>query len=378
MPPIRVAEVFAALSLTTDLASGVPVEKGLRTCVVATAFAGVLGMDATERAAVFHASLLRSVGCTSYASENAALFVDDTAFQAALKRLDPGDPAVFGAQLAEFGGWAGPDRQPALAARFADIAATEGPRAARTGCEVSRALGGRLGLPPAAVTALDDVYERWDGLGIPDGRSGEELSAAGRVVHVAEQAVFAHASGGRAAAVAEVTRRAGGHLDPDLAARFVADADEVLAALDAPDLLMAVVAAEPGPGATVAAGGLEELCAALAVVVDLKGLHLAGHSGHVADVAGAAAGLAGMPDGERSALRAAALLHDLGRAAVSSAIWDRAGPLGACGLGAGAAARLLDRPGPAPVPGPRPARRGRGRAPRALRRQRVPPRGPGG
>ena len=32
---IRVAEVFAALSLTTDLASGVPFEKGLQTCVVA-------------------------------------------------------------------------------------------------------------------------------------------------------------------------------------------------------------------------------------------------------------------------------------------------------------------------------------------------------
>lgn len=39
MPRIRVAEVFGALSLTTDLASGVPVEKGLRTCVLATAFA---------------------------------------------------------------------------------------------------------------------------------------------------------------------------------------------------------------------------------------------------------------------------------------------------------------------------------------------------
>lgn len=32
MPTIRVAEVLAALSLTTDLASGVPFEKGLATC----------------------------------------------------------------------------------------------------------------------------------------------------------------------------------------------------------------------------------------------------------------------------------------------------------------------------------------------------------
>ena len=53
-------------------------------------------------------------------------------------------------------------------------------------------------------------------------------------------------AGRRAGAVAEVRRRAGGHLDPDLAARFVADADAVLAPLDTLDLLATVVAAEPG------------------------------------------------------------------------------------------------------------------------------------
>lgn len=328
---IRVAEVFAALSLTTDLASGVPVEKGLRTCVVATAFAGALGMDEPRRAAVFHAALLRAIGCTAFAPENAALFVDDTAFQGALKRLDPGDPAVFGAQLAGFGSWAGP-RGPELARRFTEIAATEGPRATAAGCEVSRALGTRMGLPASAVDALDDVYERWDGLGIPGARRGEQLSAVARVVHVAEQAVFAHADGGVPAAAAEVRRRAGGHLDPDLAAAFAADADGLLAGVGSPDLVAAVVAAEPGPGARVGPDGLEELCAALAVVVDLKGLHLVGHSGHVAAVVDAAAGLAGLPDAERSALRCAALLHDLGRAAVPSRVWDSPDPLGAADL----------------------------------------------
>jgi len=64
--------------------------------------------------------------------KNAALFGDDTAFQAALKGLDPGDPAVFAGQLASFGDWAGA-QQAALAHRFVEVAATEGPRAARAG-----------------------------------------------------------------------------------------------------------------------------------------------------------------------------------------------------------------------------------------------------
>ncbi|MDQ1531009.1 MAG: hypothetical protein QOE37_1114 [Microbacteriaceae bacterium] len=334
---IRTVEVLAALSLTTDLASGVAFEKGLRTCVLAVSFAGRLGSSDEERSTVFHAALLRSIGCTAHAPENAAVFVDDTAFQAALKRLDPGDPSVFAAQLAHFGEWV-PGRQRELAATFGRIAGTVGPYAARSGCEVSRALGGGLGMSAAVLDALDDVYERWDGLGIPAGRRGDELSYPARIVHVAEQAVFAHAEAGGAGGVVvdvvsgvstEVSRRAGGHLDPDLAAAFVRHTDELLAALAVPDLLTAVVAAEPGPGARVDTNGLERLCRGLAVVADLKGTHLVGHSPHVAVVADSAAATAGMANRERGTLRAAALLHDLGRTVVPSSVWDRAGPLDA-------------------------------------------------
>src|ERR1700712_1025063 len=182
MPRVRMSEVFAALSLTTDLATGVPFEKGLRTCLLATAFAGTLGLPDADRAVVFSTALLRSIGCTSHASENAALFGDDSAFEAAFARLDPGDPAVLGSQLAPFGSWA-PGRQAELAQRFVEVAPVVGPLASRAGCEVSRALGGRLGLPPATLDALDDVYERWDGRGLPGARRGEQLSLVARVVH---------------------------------------------------------------------------------------------------------------------------------------------------------------------------------------------------
>jgi HD-GYP domain-containing protein (c-di-GMP phosphodiesterase class II)/DNA-binding CsgD family transcriptional regulator len=328
MPRVRVTELFAALSLTTDLATALPFEKGLRTCLLATAFAGTLGLDDADRAAVFSTALLRSIGCTSHASENAALFVDDTSFVAAFSRLDPGDPAVLREQLAAFGAWA-PERQAELARRFIDVAPVEGPLASRAACEVSRALGGRLGLPVAVLDALDDVYERWDGRGLPGAHRGNELSLVARVVHVAEQAVLVTAAGGVVAARAEIARRAGGHLDPDLTAAFLGSAEELLAVLDAPDVLAAVLAAEPAAAAAAGDADLDRSCAALAAVADLKGRHLLGHSAHVAALADAGAVAAGIGEDERLSLRAAALLHDLGRVAVSSEIWDRAGPLSA-------------------------------------------------
>jgi HD-GYP domain-containing protein (c-di-GMP phosphodiesterase class II) len=322
---IRLAELLAALSLATDLGSGVPFEKGLRTCVVASALGEALGLDSDQQRAVYEAALLRALGCTASAPENAALFGgDDMAFQAALKRLDPADPATF---RARFGAWAGSE-QPEIAARFFELAPTYGPVAVGANCEVSIVLGARLGLSPTALAALNDVYERWDGQGFPAQRSGEEVALAARVMHVAEQIVFMHYEGGAAAAIAEVGRRAGGQLDPTICACFSVHVESVMAHLAAPDMLSAVIDAEPPPAATVPATELERVCVAFAAFADLKGTHLLGHSTRVAQLADGAAVHVRMDEAARTTVRLAGLLHDVGRVGVSSSIWDRPGPLG--------------------------------------------------
>ena len=67
-------------------------EKGLRTCVVATGLADDLELVPGERRAVYHAALLMGLGCTAHAPENAAMFEDDRAFAAAFRELDLADP----------------------------------------------------------------------------------------------------------------------------------------------------------------------------------------------------------------------------------------------------------------------------------------------
>jgi HD-GYP domain-containing protein (c-di-GMP phosphodiesterase class II) len=99
----------------------------------------------------------------------------------------------------------------------------------------------------------------------------------------------------------------------------------VLAPLAGADILHRVVADDPRP---YLAGRVElrEMCEALAIVVDLKGRYLLGHSRHVATlVAGAASGT-DLPDEDCEALELAALLHDIGRVGVPSSVWDRPGP----------------------------------------------------
>ena len=58
---------------------------------------------------------------------------------------------------------------------------------------------------------------------------------------------------------------------------------------------------------------------------DLKSPFTIGHSRRVADLAGSAAAAVGLADVRL--VRRAALVHDLGRLAVSNAVWDKPGPL---------------------------------------------------
>jgi HD-GYP domain-containing protein (c-di-GMP phosphodiesterase class II)/DNA-binding CsgD family transcriptional regulator len=322
------AEVLGALSLTTDLGAGVPFEKGLRTCVAASGLADGLALGAGDRRAVYFCALLRSLGCTANASAFAEMFDDDVALQRELKTVDVADPALREAQTARFASWAGEGRARELSDRFARALPEEGETLGRGGCEVSAALGARLGLPDGAICALDEVYERWDGLGFPYGRAGDSLTVAARVVHVAEQAVLAHFEGGGAAAVSGVQARCGTQLDPDMCRVFAAESEAIVAALEEPDMLAAALACEPPPTLSVPAGELDRVCEAFASFADLKGRYLLGHSANVAALAERAGELSGFDEDGRRTLRTAALLLDVGRVGVSSAVWDRPAALG--------------------------------------------------
>jgi hypothetical protein len=176
---VRLVDVFAALSLTSDLAAGFAFERGLRACLIANGLSGALELDPADHRAVFLASLLRGIGC-GHASENAALFGDDIAFERFLVTFDPVDPVIMGAQLAAFEAAVGS----AAVRRFADVAPTVGPVAVRASCEVAIALGNQLGLPAAVLEAFGDVFERWDGRDLPSGRAGEDVHPIARILSV--------------------------------------------------------------------------------------------------------------------------------------------------------------------------------------------------
>ena len=317
------------MSLATDLGTGLPLEHGLRTCLLTTRLADAAQCEDGVRDAAWTVALLHSIGCTADAHEAAVLYGDDVAVRAAYALIDPSKPAELLGFLRENAGAgrAGPARAAAFLAALA--AGPRRPRAAfAQHCEVAERLAGRLGVGDDAAHALGFVFERWDGKGFPAGARGEAIPLAARLLHVARDADALCSHAGEDAALAAVGERAGGAYDPDLAGLLCADGGRLVRDLGEAALWDAVMARSP-EGAGLHGERLDAACAAVADFVDLKSPWTLGHSRGVAELAEAAAWRAGLEEPEVDTVLDAALLHDLGRVGISNAIWDKPRPLDA-------------------------------------------------
>jgi HD-GYP domain-containing protein (c-di-GMP phosphodiesterase class II)/predicted DNA-binding protein (UPF0251 family) len=314
---VRSGELFAALSLALDLGTGEPFEHALRTCLIGLALADRLDLAADERRDVYHLSLLHSIGCTADSPEAAARYGDDIAVRSEAAPIDT-------ARRPEVAGFIW--RATGKSLRRFTVVMAAGPKGAAKGlrahCEVGERLAAMLSLPESVRQALWFTFERFDGKGFPRGVGGNEIPLAARVMHVARDLHVLAARSGTAAAEAAIAARAGGAYDPAVAG----SAGGVLGSLPE-ESVWDTVAHAPEGGAPLRAEALERACLATAYFADLKSTHTLEHSTGVAELAEAAAWRLGMGVPEVTALRQAALMHDLGRVGVSTAIWDRPGRL---------------------------------------------------
>jgi HD-GYP domain-containing protein (c-di-GMP phosphodiesterase class II)/DNA-binding CsgD family transcriptional regulator len=318
---VRLADLLAALSVATDLGNGQEPEKAIRACLVATALARRMGTPEAEVADVYYTALLRHLGCTATAHEEAYLSGDELVTRPVAERSDFGNRREAFALLLQMGRGTGVDRLRYLS------------RALRLGkgdqvilgaiCEFGARLAERLGLRSGVRDGLYQIFERWDGRGTPQGLAGEDIGLPARLAEVGHQAVTFERLGGRESAVDVIRRRAGGWFDPGVAEGFARFGAAIFEEIESRDVWEAVLEVEPEPRRTIAPEGLDGLARTFADMVDLKSPFMLGHSTEVADLSERAAGALGLEHEGVIDLRRAALLHDIGRVAVSNGIWEK-------------------------------------------------------
>jgi len=324
---VRLAELLCPLAAASDAGAALPPETAQRTSLVAVGLGRALGFAPASQSDLFYAGLVRHLGCSATAHEETRLMGDEQELRASLTPVDAASPMQM-LEGASRGFAKGRSRwqRARTVAGFLARAPVAVPRIFAARCEVSALLGRRLGLTDAAVRALDEVYERFDGKGQPHRRRGESLSPLSGVLAVAEwMAMYLPLPGGEEVAFDTLKRRAGGQFDPRVVRMLGGAREEILGPARRIAPLSALLEAEPRPLRMV--DDLRAVAEVLADFADLKSTYTLGHSRRVAALARTAAQAMGLPAAEAEAVEIAGLLHDVGRVSVSNAIWDKRGPL---------------------------------------------------
>ena len=222
---VRRADFLMALAYATDLATGHSRDFALRSCVLGMRFADAARLDQDTRRRIYHQALLRYIGCNADTHLLAAHWGDEITLRRELHHIDMGNRAEFVELMVR-----------ALKRKFAGAAPEELEEAVKRGlaegpqvnipilsghCEVAQRIAERIGLPEDIRENLGQIYERWDGKGLPRGLSGNAVKFPVRVVTMAQDAIALNDHHGFAAMKEMIAKRAGGGYEPELVDIFL-------------------------------------------------------------------------------------------------------------------------------------------------------------
>ena len=319
-PAVRRADFLMTLAYATDLATGHSRDFALRSCVLGMRFADVAGLDQDTCRRIYHQALLRYIGCNADTHLLAAHWGDEITLRRELHHIDMGNRAEFVELLVralkrKFAGAPPEELEEAVTRGLA-----EGPQVnipiLSGHCEVAQRIAERIGLPEDIRESLGQIYERWDGKGMPRGLSGNAVKFPVRVVTMAQDAIALNDHHGFAIMKEMIAKRAGGGYEPELVDIFLTNAEKLLAGLDGPVDRETILALEPLPHSMLDEKACDEAYLAIADMIDMRMPFTFGHSRAV-----------GLPASDIRDVRRAAYTHDIGELTVPVSTWMRAGRL---------------------------------------------------
>ncbi|HRW15102.1 MAG: HD domain-containing protein [Rhodobacteraceae bacterium] len=318
------------LAYATDLATGQSRDFALRSCVLAMRLADEMGLGVEERREVFHQAILRYIGCNADTHLLASAFGDEIAMRQDMALADLGSQSEIGNIFVR-----------AFTRVFADMPPEELNRAIQEGlagaleigvpilaghCEVAQRIGQRIGLEEGMLENLAQLYERWDGHGMPRGLKGSEVRLPVRMVTLAQEVIALAEAYGFDAMIEAIGKRRGGAYEAELADLFLGDAERLLDGIDGAVDRETILALEPEPYGLLDEAACEEAYVAIADMIDMRMPFTFGHSRAVAALGEAAGRCMGLPEADIRAIRWAAYTHDIGELSVPVSTWMKATP----------------------------------------------------
>jgi HD-GYP domain-containing protein (c-di-GMP phosphodiesterase class II) len=328
---MRRADFMMVLAYASDLATGHSRDFALRSCVLAMRIADLAGLSEKDRRNAYHQSMLRYVGCNADTDLLSNLFGDEIALRKDLVGLDMGNRAELGRVFVQafkrlYYNLEPAAQQQAIEAGLAQAASVVRP-VLTAHCEVAQRIGERLGLSEEIRRNLGQIYERWDGKGLPRGTSGDDVLPAVRLITLAQDAIALSEAVGIEAMSEIVASRADGPYEADLARLVSANAATLMEGIGSTVDRETILALEPDPPVMLDEAACDESFLAIADMIDMRMPFTLGHSRAVAELAEGAGRQMGLPDADVIALRWSGCIHDIGELVVPVSTWMRNGPL---------------------------------------------------
>ncbi len=325
------SEILSAFSYALDLTEGQPAGHSIRACWMGTKLAQAIGLNDAALRDVYYAVLLKDLGCSVNAARVTEMFVgNDRELKRDFKLIGP-NPEDFGEFImTKVGVDADAATRDGAVANLLANAGAIMTDIIDTRCTRGADIARRLRFSDDVAQAIAHLDEHWDGSGLPQGIAGEDIHIGGRIAQLAQVADVFYMTGGANAALAEIMRRSGSWLDPKLAASFkqLASSPVFWTALESETIAQDLFTLEPATQRVdVDEDYLDDIADAFGQVIDAKSSFTSGHSERVGYYADAIAAFLDFDAANRRRLRRAAILHDVGKLGVSSAILEKPGKL---------------------------------------------------
>jgi putative nucleotidyltransferase with HDIG domain len=293
--------------------------------------AAELGLAGEVQADMYYALLLKDAGCSSNASSiYHALVSDDIAAKRDVKKTDS---TKLGWETLQYALTHVAPGKPFLERvrailRVAAMRKRQARAVTALRCEQGATMARIMGLTEGTAEGIGGLDEHWNGEGNPNGIRGRKIPISSRVMLLSQTLDVFYTSAGAEQALEVINIRSGRWFDPDAvrAARSLAKRADLWTGLETHDPLSLALALEPGERMMSEGDvSLDAVCRAFARIVDAKSPFTYNHSNGVANAAVAIAQQLDLAPARVLFVRYAALLHDLGKMAVSNAILEKPG-----------------------------------------------------
>ncbi|NNF78751.1 MAG: HD domain-containing protein [Rhizobiales bacterium] len=324
---VKRSELLGSLSYALDLTEGQPVGHCIRCCWIGFHIGEAIGLDKDALSDLYYAILLKDLGCSSNAARICELYLtDDIAFKKDFKSVDGSLSAALRFVLAKTGLKSGLSERIRAIVQILQNGGQIAHEMIETRCQRGADIAQKMRFSSSVQAGIRSLDEHWDGSGKPEGLKEGEIPLTANIALLSQVVDVFHNEQGRDAARAEAQNRAGKWFDPKLVEAFmqVQAEDEFWHTLQSDDLEQMVFAMPPAAQAEdVDEDCLDEIAAAFSDVVDAKSPYTADHSNRVTFYTDMIAQELGLSASHRRWLRRAAMLHDLGKLAVSNQILDK-------------------------------------------------------